>query len=341
MDALLVSAGTALAVTVGVTFAVWLACRRWQLVDTPNERSAHVVPTPTLGGVGIVAGIVAALWSTPAAGDLRWPLTLCLLLLSVAVVDDTGRPFSVGRKLLLQVAAAWLWVALAPTPALQLTFDIVVPAGGPAGFVTCLLLLGLMNVCNFMDGIDGFTGTQLLAMCAGLACMPVGAIVPGALPVIVGAACLGFLLLNRPPARIFMGDVGSMSLGFVLGVIILGIAAAGIPLCLAALPVTLYWVDTSTTIISRLLRGDNVLQAHNQHLYQRLVQAGWSHGQVDGAAFLLTSAFAAAAVLAASDQRAGSLAFGVPACLVLIAAVYWKERRWSRQALPGSGGGAH
>lgn len=325
MTAVLQSAGLVFGVTVVATMCVLRASRRWHLVDTPNERSAHVLPTPTLGGVGILFGVVTGLLLLPLAG-LRWGLLACLLVLLAAVVDDAGRPLSVGLKLLLQAAAVVLWTALAPSTAIQVTTTVVVPAGWPAMLLSGLLLLWLMNVCNFMDGIDGLTGTQVIAMTAGVAWLPTSGAAAVLAPAIV-AACLGFLPFNVPPARIFMGDVGSLSLGFLVGVTVLATAGTGVPLWIVALPLTLYAVDTTSTIVDRLRRGENVLQAHRQHLYQRLVQAGWGQGQVVAIAFAVTGLFAAASVLMAHEYWRSGLVCGLPASALLAAGVYWKERR--------------
>lgn len=318
----------AFGVTAAVTMAVLWASRHWRLVDVPNERSAHSSPTPTLGGVGISAGLAAGLLAAPVPGAWVRALLVALVILLVSAVDDLGRPLSVVHKLLLQLAAAVSWVILAPAISIQLTGEWVLTPGPITAVLTVLWLLWLMNVFNFMDGIDGLTVTQTAAMSLGLAMLLVTTDSPLLwVPVVVIAACLGFLLFNAPPARIFMGDVGSLSLGFVLGTMTLAAAGKGIPLWLSSLPLTAYVVDTSYTVVRRRLRGENVLRAHKEHLYQRLVQAGWSHLRVDVIALAVTGLFSAAAVLAVGGSRALSGGCVTLGALILGTGLRWKERQ--------------
>ncbi|HJP34159.1 MAG TPA: glycosyltransferase family 4 protein [Candidatus Latescibacteria bacterium] len=322
------AAALTLGVTVIVTTAVLQVSRRWRVVDVPNERSAHSRPTPTAGGIGISAGMAAGLLLAPVPVAWRQALLVALAILLVAAVDDLGRPLSVGRKLLLQLVAAAGWVLLAPATPVQLTGDWVLAPGPLVAAITVGWLMWLMNVFNFMDGIDGFTVTQTAAM--GLAMALLLASTDSSLqttPIILIAACLGFALFNAPPARLFMGDVGSLSLGFLLGTITLAVSGEGIPLWLSALPLSAYLVDTTYTMARRWLQGENVMRAHDQHLYQRLVQAGWSHLQVDAVALVVTGLFSAAAVFALDDDRILSGCCAATAMVLLGYGLWWKESR--------------
>ena len=320
-------AGLVFSVTAAVTMGVLWAARRWRLVDVPNERSAHSSPTPTLGGIGISAGLAAGLLAAPVPAVWSRALLVALAILLVSVVDDLVRPLNVVHKLLLQLAAAVSWVVLAPATPIQLTGDWIL--AGPVAIVgTVVWLLWLMNVFNFMDGIDGLTVTQTAAMSLGLALLLVTTDSPlRSVPLVVIAACAGFVLFNAPPARIFMGDVGSLSLGFVLGTITLAATGKGIPLWLSSLPLTAYVMDTSYTIVRRWQRGENVLRAHKEHLYQQLVQAGWSHLHVDVIALAVTGLCSAAAVLAVGGSQTLSGGCAVLAALTMGAGLWWKERR--------------
>ncbi len=327
MIARLMIPGLVFGVTAVATMAVLWGSRRWGVVDVPNERSTHVMPTPTMGGIAISMGIFSGALMISLPGSQRVGLLLVLAVLLVAVADNIGRPLAVGHKLALQLAAAASWALCAPAAPIQLTTEMVLAPGVLTAAISVTWLLWVMNVFNFMDGIDGFTGSQTIAMCVGLALLlPIDAPL-GQLPPVVIAACLGFLLFNLPPARIFMGDVGSLSLGFIVGVMVLAVAGEGIPMWLAAMPLTLYFVDTTYTIGRRLQRGDNVLRAHREHLYQRLVQAGWSHLQVDGAAFVVTGLFVAAAVSVADGAYTLGPACAAVGVLVLLAGLWWQERR--------------
>jgi UDP-N-acetylmuramyl pentapeptide phosphotransferase/UDP-N-acetylglucosamine-1-phosphate transferase len=319
--------GLVFGVTAIVVLGVLLASQRWRIVDVPDERSAHSAPTPTMGGIGISVGIAAGLLTAPVPAQLRIALLLALAILLVAVVDDLRQPLSVARKLAIQLAAAISWALWAPQTQIQLTTDVALAPGLLTLLITVSWLLWLMNVFNFMDGIDGFTSCQTIAMSVGLALLlPIGSPLES-LPRIVIAACLGFLLFNMPPARIFMGDVGSLSLGFLAGVMVLSVAGNGIPLWLAAMPLTVYFVDTSYTVVRRFQRGENVLRAHKEHLYQQLVHSGWSHLQVDAAAIVVTGLFAAAAVFDTHGCQWQGLACAAGGTLLLAAGLWWKECR--------------
>ena len=313
--------------TAVVILGVLGASKRWRVVDVPNERSAHSSPTPTLGGIGISVGIAAGLFAAPVPAEFRLALLLALAVLLGSILDNLGHPLSVARKLALQMAAAVSWAIWAPQTPIQLTADVALAPGLLTLVITVGWLVWLMNVFNFMDGIDGFTGSQTIAMHVGLALLVPTEGPLAQLPGLVIAACLAFLLFNTPPARIFMGDVGSLSLGFLSGVMVLAVASAGVPLWLAAMPMTIYFVDTSHTIMRRFQRGENVLHAHKQHLYQRLVQSGWSHRQVDVAAIVVTGLFAGVAVFGGHGRHWQSLACAAGGTLALAAGLWWKERR--------------
>lgn len=325
--------GVAFVLSCTCTWAMLRGARGWGALDRPNERSAHQRPTPTLGGVGVVAGM----WGAQAAGlltgrldtQVAWPLLAGSVLLLVSIRDDLGKPLSATEKLalLLLACAAWLWWG----PRLE---GLALPGGHHLEMglwswpLTILWLLWLCNVYNFMDGIDGLSGVQAMGAGAWIALWtwesaPSLAWVGLALM----AATAGFLVFNFPPARIFLGDVGALCLGFWLaGLGILG-ERAGLPLWIMALPLGCYLYDTSYTLVRRILRGDNVLRAHNLHLYQRLTRAGWSHLQVDLGVLLLTL------LLGGSGQAflQGALLVGIlllaAAVLTLAGVTLWIERK--------------
>lgn len=315
---------TGVVVSATVTYGVLHISRRYRWVDAPNERSAHQEPTPTLGGIGILGALLAGLWVAPGAESVRWPISVCLAVLALASIDDLGRPLSVAWKLLLQASVVVLWLAISPVAPLTITADVTL-SGVPAIIGSGLFLLWLMNVSNFMDGIDGFTASQTAVMCLTWVILGAPAAV---LPTVLVAACAGFLLFNAPPARIFMGDVGSLTLGFGAGLTVLSLASSGVDIWIAAIPLAGYALDTGQTILWRLFRGENILQAHDQHLYQRLTQAGWSHTRVDLAAAAVTALYGIAAIAMHKGVLAlASMCVAVPT-LVLLAGIAWKERRY-------------
>ncbi len=304
MILLVISVLVAAASAWSVRAARQLAIRR-ALLDIPNERSSHRVPVPRLGGAAFVPVLAVALglW-TGWIGRLGLPgaalLAGVVLLYGISLADDfltlpTGIRFAVQG-----LAAGLLLAAVFPPLAHRLDFlGTWLGSGSVAGatdlsltLVLSLLglavwLVGTVNLYNFMDGIDGIAGLQ--AVVAGLAWAAwgqwLGAPFVSALGLLSAAAAVGFLTLNWPPARIFMGDAGSTVLGFLFAAAPL-VAAGESPLAFdrlliaAALALWPFLVDGTFTVFRRLGRGENILQAHRSHLYQRLVIAGRSHQTV-------------------------------------------------------------
>ena len=313
MDELVPAAMLAFVVALAVTRAVELASRRRGLLDVPNTRSSHVVPTPRIGGVGIIAGVTAgwllvAGWRAPE--DVALAIAAGALAL-IGLADDLGRSSLIG-KYLAQLLAATL-VAVTSPVALVLTFgnSTVRVDGVAAAVLTVIGLTALINAFNFVDGIDGMLGgIVVVAALAGAALAAPGA---EANLVLVAAAVLGFLAWNHPPASIFMGDVGSQFLGLWVGASLLrqqGGEAEVIPIGLL-FAVVLF--DTGLTLVRRAREGKNLLAAHREHLYQRLVASGASHRSV-AALYAGATAILGIAGLAWSGSS-------LPAQLILVIAI--------------------
>lgn len=263
---------------VSASAGTWLA-RRYalsrQLVDAPGERRSHVVPTPRGGGIAIVVVMLGVLaWTAWQAAFPGVPLALLAGLVLVAGIGwvDDHRPLSPWSRLAVHaVAAALLAVA-------------VVHAGQPVwwGAAVFVLAVGLINVWNFMDGIDGIAASQAMLVALAVAWAAGSWGVAGMLAIALLAACGGFLPFNCPKARIFLGDVGSGSLGFVLaGLIAAASLEIGHPAVWAlAFPLAPFLIDASLTLVSRMLRGERWWTPHVQHVYQRAVQAGHPHARV-------------------------------------------------------------
>lgn len=258
---------------------------RRAVLDRPNERSSHVVPVPRGGGIAVVAAAAAAWLWLALAGDtadlLPWllPLAAALALAAVSFADDL-RGLGAGLRLGVQAVAvaAGLWAldgrgalaALAP-PWIDLP-------------LTALGWLWFLNLYNFMDGIDGITGTETVSIGVGLAGLALAGLAPAGLAgpaLVLAAAAAGFLVWNWHPARIFLGDVGSVPLGYLLGFLLVMLAGSGAVGLVAALLLPLvYLVDATVTLTRRVLRGESPAQAHREHVYQRAVIAGASHAAV-------------------------------------------------------------
>jgi UDP-N-acetylmuramyl pentapeptide phosphotransferase/UDP-N-acetylglucosamine-1-phosphate transferase len=283
--ALAIIAGCALLLSLAFTGAALAYARRRGLLDQPGQRRSHTQPTPRGGGIGIVAAILLAGVSAWCLLDrsLPWmqPAVVVVAVLAVALIGwrDDHKPLSVVPRLLVHVGAALLvgFVALAPwtthEPARWWLLLPLVP-----------VLVGFINSHNFMDGIDGILGQQGLFVTSGLGVLAAshGDVGVAALAFATAAGCLGFLVFNWPPAKIFMGDVGSGALGLAVGavaVLVVQRNPAMIWAC-AILPPA-FLVDSGLTLARRMLAGQRWYAPHRQHLYQWLVRVKWSHARTD------------------------------------------------------------
>lgn len=274
----------ALAFAVAAAGASGLAhlLRRRGVVAQPNERSNHTRPTPVGGGIAVLLAGSAGfglLWAGGAPVPPGLPL-VALLTLALGIVSwlDDVRDLSPAVRLSghLACALAGLW-ALPEGRLLQgLVPDWVDMAVVLAGWVW------FTNLYNFMDGIDGITGTQTASLGSGLALMATIGLLPGTgfgWPLTVAAAGAGFLVANWHPARIFMGDVGSIPLGYLLGWFLLSCALQGA--WAGALMLPLYYLgDATITLLKRAWRREPVWRAHRQHFYQRAAFATGRHDRV-------------------------------------------------------------
>lgn len=254
----------------------WL--RRRQIVDVPNHRSSHVRPTPRGGGIGLLIGLLPALAAFALLTD-RLPVWAPLIAaaLGLALVswrDDLGHVPARWRLLAQAAAVALGWLTLGGAPVFQ---GLLPPwADAPAA---ALLWIWYVNLTNFMDGIDGISGVEAASLGLGLALIGLATDAPAAPALIVAGAALGFLWWNWHPAKLFMGDVGSVPLGYLLGALLLTLAAGGYWAPALILP-AYYLCDATWTLGRRLLQGKRIWEAHREHLYQRAVQRGWSHARV-------------------------------------------------------------
>lgn len=283
--------------TVAGTFGGVAYFRSWaekrQLMDMPNERSSHTRPTPRGGGLVIVAitllgGFILALalLSLPFVTAFLFYATGALLVAAISWIDDL-RSLSSSMRLsvhLLGAVMAILGFGYWQNMALPLVGTVALEGWGIAA--AAIWIVGLTNAFNFMDGTDGIAGSQ--ALIAGLGWAYIGwhtgqPFVMG-FGLVVAGSCLGFLFHNWPPARIFMGDVGSAFLGFTLAVLPLihgSLAGSNSGTALAGLLLVWPFVfDTGFTFVRRLLRGENVFAAHRTHLYQRMSAPSSGHARV-------------------------------------------------------------
>lgn len=262
---------------------VWLGRRA--ILDRPNARSSHVVPTPRGGGLGALPpillgwGLLAFLLHGPDPlndPDWRWPAVIgAVLLAAVSWRDDRGH-VPVRVRLLAQLAAILPVAWLLPGPVAQ---------GWLPGWLDLALAVvawvWFANLYNFMDGIDGITGVETVALGCGLAAVAatVGPMDEAGFGLVLAAGAAGFLVWNWHPARVFLGDVGSVPFGYLAGGLLLALAGAGHWAAAVILPLY-YLADATLTLLRRLARGEAVWRAHREHFYQRAVQGGLSHAAV-------------------------------------------------------------
>lgn len=285
----------AFAVAWGVTR---VCCRpgSWlYFLDQPNARSLHVTPTPRTGGVGVMAGLLAGgvLVGVGGLGDL--PLGAALAgaggLALVGLADDRVG-LSARLRLLAQVLVAGVYLALLGTSGAWL--EVLALGVG---------LVWMGNLYNFMDGSDGLAGGMALI---GFSAFAVAAALAGeeGLALVsagVAAAAAGFLVFNFHPARIFMGDAGSVPLGFLAGALgLAGRESGAWPLWFPLLVFAPFILDATVTLLRRTLRGERVWEAHRTHYYQRLVQMGLGHRRTALLAYALMAGSGVGAVLALS-----------------------------------------
>jgi UDP-N-acetylmuramyl pentapeptide phosphotransferase/UDP-N-acetylglucosamine-1-phosphate transferase len=281
------------------------------VLDHPNERSLHARPTPRTGGIGIVAGLAAGALIAASGAQLDASLTWALLcagaVAAVSFFDDL-RPISPAPRLAVHLGAALVLVAAGVSPGtVEVPGMVWVWPAWLAGGISVLATVWMTNLYNFMDGMDGLAGGMAVAGFGTLAALGlVGGRDDYALAcAIVAAAAAGFLPFNFPPARIFMGDVGSSTLGFLAAAFALWGSREGLfPLWVAVLVFSPFVVDATVTLLRRALAGERVWQAHRSHYYQRLVRLGWGHRKTVLAEYALMVACALSAVLAV---RAGSV----------------------------------
>lgn len=283
------------------------------MLDHPNERSLHTTPIPRTGGLAILSSLALGLllivllsllgrgWQVIETRTSIWIVGMVLLLAALSLWNDwmelaPGLRFIVhGLAALGVVLGAGLTIDLIPLP----LFGIWSP-GWLAVPLTVLCLMWMTNLYNFMDGMDGFAGGMSVLGFGFLSYIAwsTGQSFITLLSLLTVGAVAGFLLYNWPPAKIFMGDLGSILLGFLAGALsVMGVHQKQFELWVPVLIFSPFIVDATTTLIRRVLRGERIWRAHREHYYQRLVLLGWSHRKTVLAEYCLMLACGASAIV--------------------------------------------
>jgi UDP-N-acetylmuramyl pentapeptide phosphotransferase/UDP-N-acetylglucosamine-1-phosphate transferase len=298
----------------------------------PNARSSHKMPTPQGGGIAVVAAtifvvIAAALFQLVPAHEF-WRSAILFVsvaaLAAVGITDDI-RPIAAMPRLLLQAIAVAMVLAVSPV-------DLGVLPALPWWIERALLfgaLLWFVNLVNFMDGIDWMTVAEVVPVTVGLALFGLaGALPPDATLIALGlcGAMIGFAPFNRPVAHIFLGDVGSLPIGLLLGWLLVLLAGHGYLAAAALLPLY-YLADATITLLRRFANGEPVTQAHRSHFYQRAFDNGFTVYQIVGRVFAVNIVLAALGVATIFNRAPIFQLTMLAAGCALVGALLWTFNR--------------
>jgi UDP-N-acetylmuramyl pentapeptide phosphotransferase/UDP-N-acetylglucosamine-1-phosphate transferase len=307
-------------------FAALLAARllltpagRRLALDTPNDRSLHAQPVPRTGGIAIVAGVAVA--CALVQPGVAVTLGAALALAAVSFADDLFHLPTFAR-LAAHLAAA----------AAVLVYEL--GYAEPVLFTTFLLVIAwYTNLYNFMDGSDGLAGGMAVI---GFGAYAAAAYLAGAEPFAslcasIAAAAAAFLVFNFHPARLFMGDTGSVPLGFLAGALgVYGWSRGFWPIWFPLLVFAPFVCDATLTLLRRALRRERLWQAHRDHYYQRLVRMGFGHRGTAFIEYAVMAGCAATALIARREPSVVQAAAVAGATVVLIAIAFWVDLRWAR-----------
>ncbi len=304
--------------------ALWSDSLAGLVLDMPNDRSLHDRPTPRTGGIGLMLAVALTLLAC-ACGP-RSIVIPAVLLAAVFLIDDV-RGLSVLPRFLAQFGGA-IWFLAATGPYGLLLFP--------------LLVLGIVwsaNLYNFMDGSNGLAGGMAVIGFASYAIAAAWAddTELALLSIIVAGAAAGFLVWNFDPARIFLGDAGSIPLGFLAATIgVLGWERGLWPFWFPGLVFATFIVDSGLTLAKRLVHRENPFQAHRSHYYQRLIRMGWSHRRLALAAYALMLATSLSAV-ALRNMTLPTRLLGLALWLAILATLALSiDRRWRKSPMRGT-----
>jgi UDP-N-acetylmuramyl pentapeptide phosphotransferase/UDP-N-acetylglucosamine-1-phosphate transferase len=313
----------ALAFLVTLALIWWLVKGNIPVLDLPNARSLHATAVPRTGGLGLLAGILAS-W---ALLPVSLPFTVWLAVIVLACVSFADDIFDLPvwvRLLTHGVFAIWFSAAL-----------LTEANGWLIAAFAALAITWMLNLYNFMDGSDGLAGGMALI---GFGCYGVAAWLAGDEPFAaanfcVAASAAAFLLFNFHPARIFLGDSGSIPLGFLAAAMgIIGWVSDDWPAWLPLLVFSPFIADASVTLLKRGWRGEKVWQAHRQHYYQRMVQHGLGHRNTALLAYILMLASGASAMWATRQDPSVQFGVGIIWCAVYLTLMGASDHYWERRS---------
>lgn len=328
--------------TYGLTGIARRYASRQGILDVPNARSSHTVPTPRGGGLAMVVVFLASMCALAVRGVMNTNIAIAmggggLIVAGIGWADDK-HSLSPGLRFAVQVAAAiWALYWLGGLP--DLNIGVARIHLGPVGFILAIVgIVWSINLYNFMDGIDGLAGSECLTT-ATLAFLLMWAMEDGRLPsaaatganmdtmsvalvtLLLVPIAAGFLVWNWAPAKIFMGDVGSGFLGFAFAVLAIASENShGLPLLVWVLLLGVFVVDATATLVRRKRNGERCTEAHRTHAYQLAVQASYTHAQVVARVIVINIVLGVAAAGACLWPRA--LLAIVTGCALILLGVW-------------------
>jgi len=320
-------------ISFGLTQLVRKSAIKRNKFDIPNERSSHKNPTPRGGGLAVVAAFVFGLLALLVRRDIDTESFFALVLpglfvATIGYLDDLGH-FTATRLRLIghfvaAVIAIYILGGLPPMPLFSTTLDI----GLVGNIIAILFLVWMLNLFNFMDGIDSITGVETLTSCLVLTffLFNISETEMWQVPALLCGAVIGFLYFNWPPAKIFLGDIGSGFIGFTIGVISLVIAKTQ-PLITWATIILLgvFIVDATVTLIRRLINRQQISKAHRSHAFQHLASSPDRHLKVSLSIAAVNIFWLAPIAWLVADQRIMPIVgVAISYAPLLVLAIYFK-----------------
>jgi UDP-N-acetylmuramyl pentapeptide phosphotransferase/UDP-N-acetylglucosamine-1-phosphate transferase len=328
----------AAAISAGLIAALYPGLKRHALA-VPNERSSHRSPTPQGGGIAVIAATACAvalaaanLWLGVSFAPPLPAIAAALLLMTVLGAAADFWPLAAPLRLIPQAILVAAVIATLPA-------DTRVIAALPWWIERLLLVLGglwFVNLVNFMDGIDWITVAEVVPVCAAATVLGIERALPayGTVSALaLAGATIGFAYFNRPVARLFLGDVGSLPIGLILGWLMLLIAGSGHVVAAIIMPLY-YLADATLTLLRRLLRRERIFRAHRSHFYQRAIDHGFSVYAVVGRVFAVNLVLGALAVLTVIIPGGLTDAAALGAGTALVAWLLWIFARAKTSAKP-------
>ncbi|MEN6328395.1 MAG: glycosyltransferase family 4 protein [Syntrophomonas sp.] len=311
-------------ISFSLTWLVRQYTLRKQILDIPNERSSHDVVTPRGGGLGFVIIFLFCLCILWSMGLIELNNYLALvgggvLIAVVGWTDDKNGLTQQVRSFFHFLAAAWAVYCLGGFSVINVGFTNL-HLSWVGSIVAVIGTVWMINLYNFMDGVDGIAGTEAVsvAVMVGLLLLWQQSFSHAIVCFLLAASVMGFLIWNWPPAKIFMGDVGSGFLGYIFAVMAMwSEQSEAIPLIIWMLLLGVFVIDATVTLVKRMRKGEKLYEAHRSHVYQLAVQAGYSHKQVTDTVLLINVLLGIIAIGAVSYSNY-SLGISLGTAIVLI-----------------------